>query len=88
MSEGEGVERDGGERDNMTFAVAERHVTDGVLYSRFCSLFSFFTFTLFPPLGPYIVVTVGDLPSDSGALNCRHGRGLVIGLWDLKLSLR
>jgi hypothetical protein len=35
MSEGEGVERDGGERDNTTFAVAEWHVSDGVPYSRF-----------------------------------------------------
>ena len=42
MSEGEGVERDGGERDNTTFAAAERHVSDGVPYSRFFSPLFFF----------------------------------------------
>jgi hypothetical protein len=84
MSEGEGVERDGGERDNTTFAVGM--CPDGVPYSRF--FFPSFLFAPFFGSSAMPSSSSGDFPSDSGALNCRHGRGLPIGLWGLKLSSR
>ena len=48
VSEGEGVERGGGERDNVTFAVAEKHVSvsDSPAVSFFFPSFLFSLFIL------------------------------------------